>query len=45
MEQMVSAYEQGEGGKVLEIIQFNMHPDYKRWKAELERKFHPYVLS
>jgi hypothetical protein len=45
MEHVVSAYEQGERGKVLEIIQFNLLPNYKKWKTELETTLHPFVLS
>jgi hypothetical protein len=44
MEHVVSAYEQGESGKALEIIQFNLLPNCISWKAEIERVLNPYVL-
>lgn len=45
MEHAVSAYEQEQCGKALEIIQFNLLPNCKSWKAEIEKTLHPYVLS
>lgn len=45
LDHTVSAYEQGEGGKALEIIQFNLLPSCKGWKEEIEMALHPYVLS
>lgn len=42
---VVSAYEKGEGGKALEIIQFNLLPSYKKWQSELERCLNPFILS
>jgi hypothetical protein len=44
-EYVVSAYEEGEGAKALEIIQFNLLPSYKKWKGELERSLNPYLVS
>ena len=41
----VSTYEQGDRGKVLEILQFTLLPQYKKWQAELNRCFRPYLLS
>jgi hypothetical protein len=45
MEHVVSAYEQGNSGKALEIILLNMLPSCKKWKVEIEKSLHPYVLS
>jgi hypothetical protein len=45
MEHTVSAYEQGESGKVLEIIQFNLLPSFKSWRAELDQVLSPYLIS
>jgi hypothetical protein len=45
MEHTISAYEQGDGGKVLEIIQFNLLPSLKSWKAELDQVLSPYLIS
>lgn len=42
---VVSAYEKGEGGKALEIIQFNLLPSYKKWQSELERCLNPFIFS
>ncbi len=45
LELVVSAYAQGDRGKVLEILQFTLLPQYKKWQAELNRCFQPYLLS
>jgi hypothetical protein len=45
IEYTVSAYEKGEGGKVLEIIQFNLLPMYKKWQSELEATLRPYITN
>lgn len=45
MEHTISAYEQELCGKALEIIQFNLLPNCKSWKTEIEKTLHPYVLS
>ncbi|TVY08426.1 hypothetical protein [Paenibacillus cremeus] len=45
LEHVVSAYEQGNSGKALEIIQFNLFPSCKHWKAEIDKALHPFVLS
>jgi hypothetical protein len=45
MEHTISAYEQGDRGKVLEIIQFNLLPSFKIWKAELDQVLSPYLIS
>ncbi|TVY09338.1 hypothetical protein [Paenibacillus cremeus] len=45
MEKVVSAYEQGEGGKALEAIQFDLLPCHTSWRAEIEKTLNPYVLS
>jgi RNA binding exosome subunit len=44
-EYAVSAYEKGEGGKVLEIIQFNLLPMYKKWQTVLEATLRPYITN
>lgn len=41
----VTAYEKGQGGKVLEIFQFTLLPTYKKWKDEVDKTFHPYLVS
>jgi len=41
----VTACEMGQRGKVLEIFQFTLLPNYKKWQTELERVFHHYVVS
>jgi hypothetical protein len=45
LEFIVSAYEQREYGKVIEIMQFSLIPQVKTWKEELEKAFHPYIVS
>lgn len=45
LEHTVSAYEHGQSGKTFEIIQFNLLPSCKSWKAEIEKALYPYVLS
>ncbi|MBP1931459.1 hypothetical protein [Ammoniphilus resinae] len=44
-ENAVTAYEQGQAGKVKEIFQFTLLPAYKKWKVEVEKVFHPYLIS
>jgi len=45
IELVVSTYEQEDRGKVLEILQFTLLPQYKKWQDELNRCFQPYLLS
>ncbi|MCF8009864.1 MAG: hypothetical protein K9L17_03520 [Clostridiales bacterium] len=45
IELVVSTYEQGNRGKVMEILQFTLVPRYKKWKAELNNTFSPYLTS
>ncbi|MFD0824984.1 hypothetical protein ACT8ZR_04875 [Neobacillus sp. M.A.Huq-85] len=42
---LTESYEQGSGGKALEILQFNVLPISKKWKAALEQSFEPYLVS
>jgi hypothetical protein len=42
---LTEAYEQGSGGKSLEVLQFNVLPIFKKWKAALEKSFEPYIVS
>lgn len=44
-ELVVSAYEQRNYGKVQEILQFSLIPQFKRWKEQLEQSFHPHIIS
>lgn len=41
----VTAYENKNYSKVLEILQFTLIPRFKRLKKELEEAFNPYILS
>lgn len=41
----VSLYEKGEGAKVLEALQFNLLPIYKKWQSELESRLRPFITS
>ena len=41
MEHTVSAYEQGDIGKALETMQFNLLPSCKEWKLEIENSYIP----
>jgi len=41
----VTAYELGQRGKVLEVFQFTLLPNYKKWKDEIEKAFHTFVVS
>ncbi len=45
IELIVSNYEEGNRGKVAEVLQFVMIPRYKRWQAEINNCFRPYLLS
>lgn len=42
---VVSAYEQKYYPKVQEILQFNLVPQFKKLKEELEKAFSPYLVS
>ncbi len=42
---MVSAYESGEINRANEVMQFKLMPGYKKWQAEIDRVFMPYLLS
>jgi hypothetical protein len=42
---LTEAYEQGSGGRALEILHFNVLPTTKKWKAALEKSFEPYLVS
>jgi DNA replication protein DnaD len=42
---LIDSFEQANGGKILEILQFNILPASKKWKAELEIAFSSYLLS
>jgi len=42
---MVNEYEDNNGQKTLEIIQFTLQPSFKNWKQELENILKTYVLS
>lgn len=45
MERVITAYEQGDIGKAVETMQFNLLPSCKKWKLEIETSLRPYVLS
>jgi len=42
---MVSEYEQNQGRKGQEILQFNLEPAFKNWQTELEQVLKPYILN
>lgn len=42
---IVTAYEQGQPGQVMEKLQFNLEPALHRLHRELEHVLHPYMLS
>ncbi|WHY94148.1 hypothetical protein QNK12_12065 [Neobacillus cucumis] len=42
---LTEAYEQGSGGKALEVLQFNVLPNTKKWKMSLEKLFELYLVS
>lgn len=42
---IVTAYEQGQPGQVLEKLQFNLEPALHRLHRELELALHPHILS
>ncbi len=41
----VTAYNQEQNGKALEIFQFTLLPAFRKWKSEVDSVFHPYLLS
>lgn len=45
LQHIVTAYEQGQPGQVLEKLQFNLEPALHRLHRELELALHPYTLS
>ncbi len=42
---LITAYEQQQTGKILEILQFNVLPAYKNWRMELRKQLQPYTIS
>ncbi|MEZ2658258.1 hypothetical protein [Aneurinibacillus aneurinilyticus] len=42
---LATTYEQQQGVKTLEVLQFNVLPAYKKWKEELENQLQRYVVS
>jgi hypothetical protein len=44
-EVLTKAYEQHQDGKILEVLQFNVLPAYKKWNRELVQHLQPYIVS
>lgn len=42
---VVTAYEEKNYAKVQEILQFNLVPQFKKLKEELEKAFNPFIVS
>jgi hypothetical protein len=42
---LITAYEQHQDGKILEVLQFNVLPAYKKWNGELVQYLQPYLVS
>ncbi|MFE4201366.1 hypothetical protein [Aneurinibacillus aneurinilyticus] len=42
---LITAYEQQQTSKILEILQFNVLPAYKNWRMELRKQLQPYIIS
>ncbi|BAU26562.1 hypothetical protein DFP93_10856 [Aneurinibacillus soli] len=42
---LTTAYEQGQSGKILEVLQFTILPAYKKWSSELEKHLQSYIVS
>ncbi len=45
LELVTSAYEQGERVKAMELMQFSVVPNFKKWQAELNRCLLPHIVS
>lgn len=42
---VTSAYEQGDSAKAMELMQFSVVPNFKKWQAELNRCLLPQISS
>lgn len=42
---IVEAYEQGVSGQALDVLEFRLLPNYKKWKNSLEKCLHSYVVN
>ena len=41
---IISAYECKEINRAAEVMQFRLTPCYKKWQAEIDRVFMPYII-
>lgn len=44
-ELVTSAYEHGDSAKAMELMQFGVLPNFKKWQAELNRCLLPHIAS